>query len=95
MKNVNKKDIEIEYQGVKTTIGELTIEQARDLIFELLNEREEAHEVIQKMYFYGKMDSILEEELLENPVEAAKIASERCSCYDCAHIGHKTCGCCK
>ena len=36
---LNPKDTEIEYQGVKTTIGELTIEQAQDMIFELLNER--------------------------------------------------------
>ena len=60
---MNPKDMEIEYQGVKTTIGELTIEQAQDLIFELLNEKESVHETIQKMYFYGKMHSIQEEDI--------------------------------
>ena len=87
--------MEIEYQGVKTTIGELTIEQAQDLIFELLNDREDVHEVIQKMFFYGKMDSIIEEDLLEKNEEPTKKISEICSCYDCAHIGHKNCGCCQ
>ncbi len=53
----------IEFQGVKTTVGELTIEQAQDLIFELLNEREAASDVVQKMFFYGKMHSIQEEDI--------------------------------
>ena len=53
----------IEYQGVKTTIGELTIEQAQDMIFELLNEREDVGDVVQKMFFYGKMHSIQEEDI--------------------------------
>jgi len=60
---LNPKDMVIEYQGVKTTIGELTIEQAQDLIFELLNEREAASDVVQKMFFYGKMHSIQEEDI--------------------------------
>ena len=60
---MNPKDTEIEYQGVKTTIGELTIEQAQDLIFELLNEREDAGDVVQKMFLYGRLHSIQEEEL--------------------------------
>ena len=94
-KYVNKKDMEIEYQGAKTTIGELTLEQAQDLIFELLNEREEVHEIIQKMYFHGKMDSIIEEDRLEKPEESTKTTPKQCSCYDCAHIGHKNCGCCQ
>ncbi|HUT05597.1 MAG TPA: hypothetical protein VMW74_02765 [Nitrosopumilaceae archaeon] len=55
--------MEIEFQGVKTTIGELTIEQAQDFIFELLNEKEDASDVIQKMFFYGKMHSIQEEDI--------------------------------
>ncbi len=53
----------IEYQGVKTTIGELTIEQAQDMIFELLNDREDVGDVVQKIFYYGKMHSIQEEEL--------------------------------
>ena len=53
----------IEYQGVKTTIGELTIEQAQDMIFELLNDREDVGDVVQKMFFYGKMHSIQEEDI--------------------------------
>ena len=87
--------MEIEYQGVKTTIGKLTIEQAQDLIFDLLNDMEDVHDVIQKMYFYGKMDSIIEDDLLEKPEKLTKTISESCSCYDCAHIGHKNCGCCQ
>ncbi len=55
--------MEIEYQGVKKTIGELTIEQAQDFIFELLNEREDVSDVVQKMFLYGRMHSIQEEEL--------------------------------
>ncbi len=53
----------IEYQGAKTTIGELTIEQAQDLIFELLNEREDVGDVVQKMFLYGRLHSMQEEEL--------------------------------
>ncbi len=53
----------IEYQGVKTTSGELTIEQAQDLIYELLNEREDVGDVVQKMFLYGKLHSMQEEEL--------------------------------
>ena len=53
----------IEYQGVKTTIGELTIEQAQDLIFELLNEKENVNEILQKMFLYGRLHSMQEEEL--------------------------------
>ena len=60
---MNPKDTEIEYQGVKTTIGELTIEQAQDMIFELLNEREDVSDVVQKMFLYGKMHSIQEEDI--------------------------------
>jgi len=86
--------MEIDYHGIKTTIGELTIEQAQDLIFELISDRKDSHEMIQKMYFYGRMDSIIEEDLLKQPVESKKV-SESCSCFDCAHIGHKNCGCCK
>ena len=86
--------MEIEYQGAKTTIGKLTLEQAQDLIFDLLNEKLGMQEVIQKMYFYGKMDSIVEEDLAETTGEPSK-TSESCDCYDCAHIGHKKCGCCQ
>lgn len=85
--------MEIEYQGEKTRIGKLTLEQARDLIFDLLNERQSRQEVIQKMYFYGKMDSIVEEDMTEKTRESAK--TESCDCYDCAHIGHEKCGCCQ
>ena len=60
---MNPKNTEIEYHGAKTTIGELTIEQAQDMIFELLNEREAASDVVQKMFFYGKMHSIQEEDI--------------------------------
>ncbi len=60
---MNPKDMVIEYQGVKTTIGELTIEQAQDFIFELLNEREDVSDVVQKMFLYGRLHSIQEEEL--------------------------------
>ena len=60
---MNPKDTEIEYQGVKTTIGELTIEQAQDMIFELLNQKENVNEILQKMFLYGRMHSIQEEEL--------------------------------
>ena len=84
--------MEIEYQGVKKTIGELTLEQAQDLIFDLLNEKLGMQEVIQKMYFYGKMDSIIEEDIGEKTEESS---SESCECYDCAHLGHKKCGCCQ
>ena len=49
----------IEYQGAKTTIGELTIEQAQDMIFELLNDREDVGDVVQKMFFYGKMQYLI------------------------------------
>ena len=86
--------MEIEYRGEKTTIGKLSIEQAQDLIFELLNDRESVQEVIQKMYFYGKMDKIVKEDFLDNSKESEKKTSQTCSCYDCAHIGHKNCGCC-
>lgn len=87
--------MEIEYQGLKTTIGNLTLEQAQDLIFELLNDREDVQVGIQKMYFYGKMDSIIEEDNLEKTEEPAKTTFESCGCYECAHIGHKSCGCCQ
>jgi len=60
---LNPKDTEIEYQGAKTTIGELTIEQAQDLIFDLINEKEGVGDVVQKMFFYGKMHSIQEEDI--------------------------------
>ncbi len=59
---MNPKDTEIEYQGVKTTIGELTIEQAQDMIFELLNQKENVNEILQKMFLHGRMHSIQEEE---------------------------------
>ena len=45
IQNVNPKDMEIDYQGVKTTIGELAIEQAQDLIFELLSEKENVNDM--------------------------------------------------
>lgn len=61
-KTMNPKDMEIEYQGVKTTIGKLTIEQAQDLIFELLNEKENVNEILQKMFLYGRLHSLQEEE---------------------------------
>ena len=44
--------MEIEYQGVKTTIGELTIEQAQDMIFELINQKENVNEKLQKMFLH-------------------------------------------
>ena len=53
----------IEYQGAKTTIGELTIQQAQDLIFELLNEREDVGDVVQKMFLYGRLHSMQEEDI--------------------------------
>ena len=87
--------MEIEYQGVKTTIGKLTLEQAQDFIFELLNDREDVHEVIQKMYFYGKIGSIIEEDSLEKTEKSTKTTFGSCGCYECAHIGHKNCGCCQ
>jgi len=54
--------MEIEYQGVKTTIGKLTIDQAQDLVFELLNEKENVNEILQKMFLYGRLHSIQDEE---------------------------------
>lgn len=59
---MNPNDTEIEYQEVKTTIGKLTLEQAQDLIFELLSEKENVNEILQKMFLYGRLHSIQDEE---------------------------------
>lgn len=37
----------------------------------------------------------LKEKQFGNLDETQKENSKNCDCYDCAHIGHKNCGCCQ
>ena len=37
----------------------------------------------------------LKEKRFGNLDEPQKENSKKCDCYDCAHIGHKNCGCCQ
>ena len=73
----NPGDLEILYNGKNIKISELTDEEKIDCISKLWlykeaieDEKERLQEMIQKMYFYGKMEKIQEEnnqdETLEN-----------------------------
>jgi len=63
--NLNPDDLEIFYNERKVKISELTDNEKIDFIANLWlqkealeNEKEVLQEMIQKMYFYGKMDNI-------------------------------------
>lgn len=63
--NLNPGDLEIFYNERKVKISELTDNEKIDFIANLWlqkealeNEKEILQEMIQKMYFYGKMDNI-------------------------------------
>ena len=63
--NLNSGDLEIFYNERKVKISELTNEEKINFIANLWlqketleNEKEVLQEMIQKMYFYGKMDNI-------------------------------------
>lgn len=63
--NLNPGDLEIFYNERKVKISELTDNEKIDFIANLWlqkealeNEKEVLQEMIQKMYFYGKMDNI-------------------------------------
>ena len=65
----NPKDTIITYRGKEVKIGELTEEERIDCISRLWlykgfveDELEKNKEMIQKMYFFGKMDKLEEEE---------------------------------
>jgi hypothetical protein len=65
----NLKDITITYRDKEVKIGELTEEEKIDCISRLWlykglveDELEKNKEMIQKMYFFGKMDKLEEEE---------------------------------
>ena len=64
----NPKDITITYRDKEVKIGELTEEEKIDCISRLWlykglveNELEKNKEMIQKMYFFGKMEKLEEE----------------------------------
>ena len=63
--NLNPGDLEIFYNERKVKISEITDNEKIDFIANLWlqkkaleNEKEVLQEMIQKMYFYGKMDNI-------------------------------------
>jgi len=65
----NSKDITITYRDKEVKIGELTEKEKIDCISRLWlykglveDELEKNKEMIQKMYFFGKMDKLEEEE---------------------------------
>ncbi len=64
----NPKDLMITYKDKEVKIGDLTEEEKIDCISRLWlsrgvleNEKEVLQEMIQKMYFFGKMENIDEE----------------------------------
>ncbi|MFB5607607.1 MAG: hypothetical protein ACE5RI_06070 [Candidatus Nitrosomaritimum yanchengensis] len=64
----NPKDLTITYKDKEVKIGDLTEEEKIDCISRLWlsrgvleNEKEVLQEMIQKMYFFGKMEKIDEE----------------------------------
>ena len=64
----NPKDITITYRDKEVKIGELTEEEKIDCISRLWlykgtieDEKEALQEMIQKMYFFGKMEKLEEE----------------------------------
>jgi len=64
----NPGDVEISYNERNVKISELTNEEKIDFIYKLWNyketiegENENLKEMIQKMYFFGKMDKFQEE----------------------------------
>ena len=64
----NPKDLTITYQGREVKIGELSEEEKIDCISRLWlykelvdDELEKNKEMIQKMYFFGKMETLEEE----------------------------------
>jgi hypothetical protein len=66
---VNPKNLTITYQGKEVKIRDLTEEEKIDCISrlwlykgDLENEKEVLQEMIQKMYFFGKMEKIEDEE---------------------------------
>ena len=65
----NPKNLTITYKDKKVKIGDLTEEEKIDCISKLWlykgaleNEKEVLQEMIQKMYFFGKMEKIEDEE---------------------------------
>jgi len=67
-KNFNPEDVEIAYNERVVKISELTDKEKIDCIYRLWhykenleNENEVLQEMIQKMYFFGKMEKIQEE----------------------------------
>jgi hypothetical protein len=65
----NLKNLTITYQDKEVKIGDLTEEEKIDCISRLWlykgvleNEKEVLQEMIQKMYFFGKMEKIEDEE---------------------------------
>ena len=65
----NPKDFTITYKDKEVKIGELTEEEKIDCISKLWlskgvleNEKEVLQEMIQKMYFFGKMEKLEDEE---------------------------------
>lgn len=65
----NPKNLLIEYKGKEVKIGELTEDEKIDCIARLWlykdvieDEKEVLQEMIQKMYFFGKMEKLQQEE---------------------------------
>ena len=65
----NSKDLTITYRDKEVKIGELTEKEKIDCIAKLWlhkvvmeNEKEVLQEMIQKMYFFGKMEKLEEQE---------------------------------
>ena len=69
----NPKDLTITYREKKVKIGELSEEEKIDCVSQLWyykqdveDERGSLQEMIQKMYFFGKMEKIVEDDEEKN-----------------------------